>query len=345
MVVVRMMDMDKDRIDFLVIGAAKSGTTTLFEHLRRHPDIWMPPSKEVPYFCDDKLFSIGWQTHLAQTFADAPRDKLWGTATPQYMAGSLLGGDRSGLSDLRHERIVPERIHAQLPDVRMVAILRDPIERCLSAYQMYVRRGLETRSFDTVVEHLLSDDMLVRARHAPVETNGHVVVGEYARILAGYYAVFPAEQLLIVFTGELDREPLALMKQVFFHIGADPDFVPSNLHARYQPVNARARRRSLDPDRMRSAVGERLPCLRLLWHRMPIAKRERLDRRLGEFVYRTGLWSRSGSMSLTTMAPSTERALTEHYCGDVERLAALTGREPPWSERYRDVHKSLFAAD
>lgn len=336
---------DKDTIDLLVIGAAKSGTTTLFEHLRRHPEVWIPSSKEVPYFCEDKLFSEEWQTHLEQTFADAPSDKLWGTVTPQYMAGSLLGGGRGGLPGIGHERIVPERIHARLPDVKMVAILRDPIERCMSAYQMSVRRGLEARSFDAVVEHLLNDDVLVLARHAPVEANSHVVVGEYARILAGYLAVFPAEQLLIVFNNDLDREPLALMRRVFSHIGADPDFVPSNLHARYQPVNARARRRSLDPDHMRSAIGKRLPYLRSLWRRMPTAERERLDRWLGEFAYRTGLWNRSGSMSSTMIAPSTERALVEHYRGDVERLAALAGCEPPWSERYRDIHESLSVAN
>ncbi|MGC2373508.1 MAG: sulfotransferase domain-containing protein [Solirubrobacteraceae bacterium] len=332
--------MDKDTIDFLVIGAAKSGTTTLFEHLRRHPDIWMPLSKEVPYFCDDELFSNGWQSHLAQVFADAPRDKLWGTSTPQYMAGSLLGGGRNGLPGPDYERVVPERIHTQLPEVRMIAILRDPIERCMSAYQMSVRRGLEKRSFDAVVKQLLNDEMLVRARRAPVEENGHVIVGEYARILAGYYAVFPAEQLLVVFTGELDREPLALMKRVFSHIGVDPDFVPPNLNAHYQPVNARARRRSLDPDRMRGTIGDRLPGLRSAWRRMPVAKRERLDRWFGEMAYRTGLWNRNSSMSSATMTVATERALAEHYRADVDRLAALTGREPPWSGRYRE-HESL----
>jgi Sulfotransferase domain len=335
---------DKDTIDFLVIGAAKSGTTTLFEHLRRHPDVWMPPSKEVPYFCDEELFSNGWQAHLAQVFADAPRDKLWGTSTPQYMAGSLLGGGRSGLPDTGYERVIPERIHAQLPDVRMIAILRDPIERCLSAYQMSVRRGLERRSFDAVVEQLLNDEMLVRARHAPVEGNGHVIIGEYARILAGYYAVFPAEQLLVVFTDELDREPLALMKRAFSHVGVDPDYVPPNLHARYHPVNARARRRFLDPDRMRGAIGERLPGLRSLWGRLPTAKRERLDRWFGEMAYRAGLWNRSSSMSSATVTPPTERALAEHYRADVDHLAALTGREPPWSERYREVRESLSTA-
>lgn len=334
---------DRDAIDFLVIGAAKAGTTTLFEHLRRHPDVWMPPSKEVPYFCDDEVFCKGWQTHLAQMFADAPRNKLWGTVTPQYMAGSLLDGGHNGPPDLGHERIVPERIYAQLPDVRMVAILRDPIERCLSAHQMSIRRGLETRSFDVVVEQLLNDEMLARARRVPIDENGHVIVGEYARVLAGYYAVFPAEQLLVVFTEELDREPLALMRRVFSHVGVAPDFVPRNLGARYQPVNARAQSRLLDPDRIRGAAGRRMPGLRSGWRRIPAAKRERLDHWFGEAAYRAGLWNREGSMSSATMDPSTERALAEHYRDDVEHLAVLIGREPPWCGRYRDARESLSA--
>lgn len=82
----------KSRLDFLVIGAQKAGTTSLFEYLRQHPAIYMPPGKEVPYFSDDAMVDRGWDAYLTQTFAYADPALAWGTASPQYMAGAVLGG-------------------------------------------------------------------------------------------------------------------------------------------------------------------------------------------------------------------------------------------------------------
>ena len=113
-------------LDFLIIGAQKSGTTSLFKYLNQHPDIAMPADKEAPYFTNDELYSAGWQHYLGNYFTGYDQELLWGTASPQYM------------SDLR----AAERITRDLPNTRLIAILRNPIERAYSHYLMQKRRGL-----------------------------------------------------------------------------------------------------------------------------------------------------------------------------------------------------------
>jgi hypothetical protein len=327
----------KGHLDFMVIGAAKSGTTTLFEHLRRHPDVWMPQAKEVPYFCGEDYATQSWAEHLREVFAGAPPNRLWGTATPQYMAGSLLAGSAIA-REQPLERAIPARIRAHLPHVRLIAILRDPVERCVSAYQMSVRRGLERRPFAEVAEQLLKNDALESARLEPTDRNGHVVIGEYARILAGYYGTFEREQLLIVFTSDLRRDPLRTMKSVFSHISADPSFLPPNADAQYQPVNARAKNRWLDPDRLRARLGSTLPPVRALWRSLPVMTRERLDRHYGDLVYGSRLWNRTTSMSAPNSVPASARnALIAHYQSELALLTALLGCTPPWAAAYNQA--------
>jgi hypothetical protein len=76
-------------LHFLVIGAAKSGTTTLFELLRQHPQLYLPPGKEDPFFSRATSFENGWDAYVRRSFAAAPAASLCGTATPEYMAGTV----------------------------------------------------------------------------------------------------------------------------------------------------------------------------------------------------------------------------------------------------------------
>jgi hypothetical protein len=179
----------KDRLDFLVIGAQKAGTTSLFEYLRLHPEIHMPPGKEVPYFSDDGMVAHGWEAYLGQTFAGTDPSLSWGTASPQYMAGAVLmpAGPVGGAP----ERVVPERIRERLPEARLVAILRDPVARAESHHRMMRLRGEEPRSFDRAVAELLRPEALEQARREPTPTSAYVAWGEYGRILAGCWSPTP----------------------------------------------------------------------------------------------------------------------------------------------------------
>jgi hypothetical protein len=114
--------------NFLIVGAAKAGTSNLYHQLRRHPDIFMPDSKEIRFFNSDHAHLPRAAHTLAQyraLFAAGAARKRRGEATPHYL--------RSG--------VAAARISALIPDCRIIVSLRDPVDRAFSSYQMGVRDG------------------------------------------------------------------------------------------------------------------------------------------------------------------------------------------------------------
>src|SRR4051794_29068427 len=69
------------RMDFIIIGAQKSGTTSLYKYLQGHPELYLLPEKEAPFFNYDPSFDRGWDWYCKEFFTKAPREKLWGKAT------------------------------------------------------------------------------------------------------------------------------------------------------------------------------------------------------------------------------------------------------------------------
>lgn len=316
----------KQVLDFIVVGAQKSGTTSLFEYLCRHPDLCLPPSKEAPYFNNNDRYSSDWGEYLENTLPHADPSCQWGTVTPQYMNGGA-----SGAGD---ERTVPLRIRERLPDVRLIAILRDPVQRARSHHGMAVIDGWDTRSFDVAVRELLQPEVLVRSRRQLSEITGYVVFGEYGRILAGYLDVFPREQLLVLFTSELKDDPHGVLHRVFQFLGVDPEFVPDNLDTRYHESGTAYRMRWLDLYRLQVAASSS-PLLRSGWHALPERARRRVQTEYGRLNYRTRVWNRRGwnrreSAPATERESETDRMLREHFRADAELLTELFGVTPPW---------------
>ena len=123
-------------LDFLVIGAQKAGTTSLFEYVRLHPGLHLPSEKEVSYFNLESRVARGWDWYLGWVFAGAPTDRPWGTFSTFYMDAA------EGREDT-----VPRRIRETVPDAKLIAILRDPVSRCISHHRMSVMKRLERRPF------------------------------------------------------------------------------------------------------------------------------------------------------------------------------------------------------
>jgi len=78
----------KRQVGFLIVGAQKAGTTSLFEYVRRHPDVHMPPAKEIGFFSSDHNYARGWEWYSSIMFGDAPRDARCGEASVGYMGGT-----------------------------------------------------------------------------------------------------------------------------------------------------------------------------------------------------------------------------------------------------------------
>ncbi len=330
-------------LDFFVVGAAKAGTTALFNLLRTHPELCLPEDKELPYFVIPKH---SYYESPAEFFADAfqrrSEGQLCGTVTPQYLYGALLGAERTATPPRSPETTIPGRIHDAYPDARLIAILRDPVARARSHHRMSAMRGFERRPFDVAADELLRPDALAESRAWPNETNSYVVLGEYARLLQGYFDVFPREQMLVLFQDQLERDPAAVCATVFAFLGVDSEFRPPNLGRRYHDGGSRRRFAWLDLTTWQRAA-TRSAALKGLWRRVPRSLRLRILRRFNLALRRLFLWNRvpidarvdpdpAGRETLARLASARLRA---HYREDGQRLRALLGVTPPWEQPER----------
>jgi hypothetical protein len=200
--------------DFLVLGAQKAGTTALYSYLRRHPDVTGPRWKEVSYF--DRHYARGpawYRGNFPVTFGGR-RAALVGEASPSYLFHPLA----------------PERAAALVPDARLVALLRDPVERAHSQYRHSVDFGREPLSFEEAldreeerlegeVERLCADP---RAFSRAWWDWSYVARGLYAEQLERWYAAFPREQLLVLANEELAERPAETYARVLTFLGAPP---------------------------------------------------------------------------------------------------------------------------
>ncbi len=180
------------RPDFIVIGSMKSGTTSLYRWLSAHPDIGMSRDKETDYFVAEKSFGRGPGWYAAQF---APGSKIYGEASPNY----------SKVDDFRG---VPARIRAALPDVRLIYLVRDPVERFMSQYRHSWTMG--------------EIDMAPGDLPATQEYEHILNTSRYARQVEAYLQEFTADRLLIVDFDDLVGEPQTTLGQVHRFVGVAP---------------------------------------------------------------------------------------------------------------------------
>ena len=223
--------------DFLVIGAVKSGTTTLYHWLDDQPEIYMSRKKEPRFF--DKHFDRGTQWY-AEFFAGARDDQLVGEASPQYSSPPV-------------GHVAAERIAELLPHARLVFVMRHPIERLLSEYRYNVQRKI------------VHGPLLAQNREKLVGSSCY-----YAR-LRPYIDRFPREQLCVVRFEDMIREDGLAWQQIVQHLGLTERPAPGTTHnvtANYPMATPMTRRLSSmrrrlglprPPAAVRAALARRRP--------------------------------------------------------------------------------------
>jgi hypothetical protein len=304
-------------LDFIVIGTQKGGTTSLWQYLRGHPSIHLPEDKEAPFFFTRAATEPGGlAAFMALHFGEAPPGVLLGKVTPHYMMGN--GGMGAEL--------IAQRIAAALPEVRIVALLRDPIERAVSHHRMSMCRGIEVRSFDEMTLDLLAPAQLAAAREAPTETNSYLVQGEYGRILSGYRRHFPPSRMHVELSEDLARDPAGVIDRVLVSLGLEPGHRPADLGVRHHRGGLCRRVDDDAEQQLRAFLREQV------WGRLG-PESERVQHAFNFFFQ---MWNVVADDQLPPVSPRTRAALEEHYARDAHELASL-GIQAPWLSAWRST--------
>ncbi|WP_181312998.1 sulfotransferase family protein [Nocardioides campestrisoli] len=310
--------MAADRLpDFFLIGAPKAGTSALHAALAQHPQLHMSRVKEPKYYmCGDSpppaYKGPGdahsnrewiWQRRrYLDLFRDVPAGVLAGESTPFYL----------------YNRDARRRLAVDRPDARLVAVLRDPVDRAYSNWMHLWTDGLEPRG--DILEAVAREQQRIDAGWAPFWHYRNV--GMYGRQLADLFDHFPREQVLVLRYRELVDQPSQALDRVFRFLGVDTADVAAIPKDNSRPfVRDGARVRAIGPViRAGAAVGQFLPPE--VWRTV--------SRPLVAQLHR------GGDESRPRLTPGQRAFLLEPHLPDIALLEELTGESFEDWKTYRD---------
>lgn len=214
--------------DFIIIGSQKCGTTSLYDFILKHPGILSAKRKELHFFSSLYDFGIDWyksnfplKSEKKSLQKKLQHKILTGEGTPYYIFHPLA----------------PQRILKHVPDVKLIAILRNPVDRTYSHYNFGVRQNKENLTFEEAIkieekrltgerEKIINDEKFdgFHFKHHSYLNRSH-----YADQLETWYRYFPKEQILILNTEELQNDPKKkILNQTFSFLGL-PKYNPRKL--------------------------------------------------------------------------------------------------------------------
>jgi len=190
---------------FIVAGTFKAATTSIYDYLKQHPQIFMPEIKEAKYFVYEphnpehvqarrQKYPVRTLDEYRELFGEATDATAIGEASPVYI---------SSLFAL-------QQIYQTIPDVQLIFSLRNPIDRAYSAYSMRLRNGYESRP----------------VRQAMQEDAQDFLAKTYYKQLLPWYEHFPAEQIKVVLFEDIKQDAVQVMQEIYQFLGVDRTFVP-----------------------------------------------------------------------------------------------------------------------
>lgn len=276
------MSQEQFKVDFIGVGSGKCGSTWLYENIIQHPEVFNGNPKEIHYFGD--LYEQQDFTWYRDLFAGS-EGKIKGEFSISYM----------------YHPLAAERIYEHFPNAKIIAMVRDPVERTYSDYQHFIRKGDVSRDYP-FSEYIRDQDKLK--------------FGYYTDYLAPFYEHFPKENILVLVLEEMQHDLAACYRQIFEFIGVENiDFLPEGVEEkRNQGVNYRFLK--LENVLVRT--------YRFMAKRGLTGFAERLKRSgLAQFVRKLN----AKSEPLPEMDSASRQKLVDYFAEEQTRLAQLLGRD------------------
>ena len=231
--------------DFVIIGAQKSGTTSLYDFVVRHPGIAPAAKKEMHYFSrhyglGELWYRSNFPTNLSRRnfYKKTNQRLLSGEASPTYIFYPAA----------------PSRMKKILPDVKLIVILRNPVDRAYSQYHHTMRMNKETLPFEKAIEaeeercagereRLVKDPYFVPRSY---QSHSYIARGRYADQLENWFRYYNRKQFLILATEDLRKSPQRILDQVFDFLEVPLSLRVENLRDRnvgnYKKINEGTRK-------------------------------------------------------------------------------------------------------
>lgn len=286
------------KIDFIGVGASKCATTWIYQCLKEHPEICMSSKKETAFFSQDHKYEKG-LGYYSKFFSHCSKEKKRGEFSIGYLNTSEA----------------PARIHSEFPNVKLIASLRNPIERAYSHYEF--AKNIKTRiSGYNSLREALSDREFVKA-------------GLYGHNLENYLRFFSEEDIKIVLYEDIQNSPRETIEHIYNFLDVDSNFNPSIIKKK---VNATGtKRRNL-----------KLNSLTRFLHK--IRNKLKKKEKLFSFLMKTPLhtlhrkliaWNRDdlnkvnqkNTSSIENINPETREKLREIYEDDISKLETIINED------------------
>jgi len=180
---------------FLGIGPYKTATTWMHTFLEKHPEIMLPEKKEINFFSFN--YDKGWDWYLGHYPDQQQIKSAVGDISPSYFSSELA----------------PSRIAERLPGVKILVILRNPVDRAYSHYCMDLRLGKTSPQIDSEIFQFIED-------------------GLYYKHLKRYFSVLPDKQFFVALYDELVENSALFIRQIYDFLGVAADFIPDDINTR-----------------------------------------------------------------------------------------------------------------
>ena len=275
--------------NFLIIGAPKAGTTSLYQYLRQHPDVFMPANKEPYYFAKTRTEQE--LSDYLELFAARHNARAVGEASTNYLFRPQA----------------PRLIHAYNKEMRLVAVLRNPVDRAFSQYHHNIKLRLEP--------HVTFEDALAAEEAGDIDRwfLKYVEMGLYAQQLRRYLEVFPREQILVILYDDLRTQLPAIVKRLFGFLGVDDEFA-ADVSVRHNPTRV-PKSRGID------SLVHVVSGSKLLRRSFKVVGLDDRVRRLGKKL------RYANSTPLPSVNPQTRQRLVDRFRSDCLDLQSLLDRD------------------
>lgn len=200
--------------NFIIVGAPKAGTTSLYHYLSEHPQVFMSEPKEVNYFSREEIEAQGlyYDSFKAKTLSEY--EQLFASVTDEKAVGE------GSVSYLFYTQ-TPAKIKAAIPDVKIIILLRDPVERAFSHYLMDYRMGLVDLPFEEIVYKKGNNKRL------DLYYQQYVELGLYHEQVKRYFDLFGEKQVKIYLQEDLRSNTEGVILDLYDFLGIDKSFMPN----------------------------------------------------------------------------------------------------------------------